>query len=125
MRRANRSVGFNHIALEVGDVEEADLLRQHVRFRCAAGTAWRSRPRRPVHRAPVAAASRATTAAISAWSSTTRTRRQALIAAGVELLPGPFLDFRDSGGNRIEIIGYGNIQFTGPTTSCAAWASPI
>jgi lactoylglutathione lyase len=38
--------------------------------------------------------------------------RQALIAAGVELLPGPFLDFRDPWGNRIEIIGYDNIQFT-------------
>jgi hypothetical protein len=26
--------------------------------------------------------------------------------------PGPFLDFRDPWGNRIEIIGYDNIQFT-------------
>jgi catechol 2,3-dioxygenase-like lactoylglutathione lyase family enzyme len=38
--------------------------------------------------------------------------RQALCDAGVEILPGPFLDFRDPWGNRIEIVGYDNIQFT-------------
>jgi hypothetical protein len=38
--------------------------------------------------------------------------RAALLEAGVEALPGPFLDFRDPWGNRIEIVGYDNIQFT-------------
>ena len=38
--------------------------------------------------------------------------RRALVKAGVEALPGPFLDFRDPWGNRIEIVGYDNIQFT-------------
>ena len=38
--------------------------------------------------------------------------RQALKAAGVTTLPGPFLDFLDPWGNRIEIVGYDNIQFT-------------
>jgi len=38
--------------------------------------------------------------------------RTALGEAGVEVLPGPFLDFRDPWGNRIEIVGYDNIQFT-------------
>src|ERR1700675_1815562 len=38
--------------------------------------------------------------------------RQALAEAGVETLPGPFLDFRDPWGNRIEIVGYDNIQFS-------------
>ena len=38
--------------------------------------------------------------------------RQALCDAGVQILPGPFLDFRDPWGNRIEIVGYDNIQFT-------------
>jgi lactoylglutathione lyase len=32
--------------------------------------------------------------------------------AGVALIGGPFLDFRDPWGNRIEIVGYDNIQFT-------------
>ena len=38
--------------------------------------------------------------------------RNALKAAGVTLLDGPFLDFRDPWGNRVEIVGYENIQFT-------------
>jgi len=40
------------------------------------------------------------------------TVRRALAAAGVNPLPGPFLDFLDPWGNRIEIVGYDNIQFT-------------
>src|SRR6266576_1088465 len=38
--------------------------------------------------------------------------RRALAAAGVKPLPGPFLDFLDPWGNRVEIVGYDNIQFT-------------
>ena len=38
--------------------------------------------------------------------------RNALMAAGVEPLPGRFLDFLDPWGNRVEIVGYDNIQFT-------------
>lgn len=38
--------------------------------------------------------------------------RVALDAAGVKSLGGPFLDFRDPWGNRVEIVGYDNIQFT-------------
>ena len=38
--------------------------------------------------------------------------RKALAAAGVTPLDGPFLDFRDPWGNRVEIVGYENIQFS-------------
>jgi predicted enzyme related to lactoylglutathione lyase len=38
--------------------------------------------------------------------------RKALKAAGIALLDGRFLDFRDPWGNRVEIVGYENIQFT-------------
>ena len=38
--------------------------------------------------------------------------RAALIAAGIQILPERFLDFLDPWGNRIEIVGYDNIQFT-------------
>jgi lactoylglutathione lyase len=38
--------------------------------------------------------------------------RKALADAGIEPLPGPFLDFLDPWGNRIEIVAYDNIQFT-------------
>jgi hypothetical protein len=36
--------------------------------------------------------------------------RRALKDAGVTTLDGSFLDFRDPWGNRIEIVGYDNIQ---------------
>ena len=39
-------------------------------------------------------------------------RRTPRLVAGVKLLPGRFLDFLDPWGNRIEIVGYENIQFT-------------
>jgi len=38
--------------------------------------------------------------------------RKALQVAGVTLIDGPFLDFRDPWGNRVEIVGYDNVQFT-------------
>lgn len=33
-------------------------------------------------------------------------------AAGAEMVPGPFLDFLDPWGNRVEVIAYADIQFT-------------
>ena len=74
-----RVVGFNHVALEVGDIEEAlafygrlfdfDSARQERRHGL-------HRSRRSVHRpAERAASRRPTMAAISAWWSTTRRRR--------------------------------------------------
>jgi len=41
--------------------------------------------------------------------------RKALAEAGIEPLPGPFLDFLDPWGNRIEIVSYQNVQFTKAT----------
>jgi lactoylglutathione lyase len=38
--------------------------------------------------------------------------RRALEAAGVEIIPGPRLDFLDPDGNRVEIVQYDQIQFT-------------
>ncbi|MBV8457929.1 MAG: hypothetical protein JO122_15090, partial [Acetobacteraceae bacterium] len=38
--------------------------------------------------------------------------RRSLMDAHVEIVPGPFLDFRDPWGNRFEIVGYDNVQFS-------------
>ena len=38
--------------------------------------------------------------------------RKALADTGIQTLPGPFLDFLDPWGNRIEIVSYENVQFT-------------
>ena len=114
--RKARAVGFNHVALEVGDIEEAlafwgrlfefelrgksadmafiDLGDQFI----ALQKGRKQAPDDGRHFGLVVDDKEAA--------------RQALKAAGVETLPGPFLDFRDPWGNRIEIVGYDNIQFT-------------
>jgi len=111
-----RVVGFNHVALEVGDIEEAlAFYRRLFEFELRGKSAdmafidlgdqfialqkgRRQAPDDGRHFGLVVDDKEAA--------------RQALTAAGVELLPGPFLDFRDPWGNRIEIVGYENIQFT-------------
>jgi hypothetical protein len=37
--------------------------------------------------------------------------RRALEAAGVEVLPGRFLDFLDPWGNRVQVVQYDQIRF--------------
>ena len=38
--------------------------------------------------------------------------RAALEEAGAEILPGRGLDFRDPWGNRVQVVEYGDVQFT-------------
>ena len=111
-----RAIGFNHVALEVGDIEEAlafygrifdfklrgksktmafiDLADQF--FALQAG---RKQPADDGRHVGLVVDDK-------------EVARAALKAAGVKLIGGRFLDFRDPWGNRIEIVGYDNIQFT-------------
>lgn len=41
--------------------------------------------------------------------------REALAAAGADLLPGRGLNFRDPWGNLVQVVGYEDIQFTKTT----------
>jgi len=111
-----RAVGFNHVALEVGDIEEAlAFYRQLFSFELRSKSdedafidlgdqfiALQKGRKQPAddgrHFGLVVDDKEAV--------------RKALAEAGVKTLPGPFLDFMDPWGNRIEIIGYANIQFT-------------
>ena len=111
-----RAIGFNHIALEVGDLDEAlafygRLFDFTLRGRDEDAVfidlgdqfiALQKGRRQPAddgrHFGLVVDDKEAV--------------RQALIAAGIEIVPGPFLDFLDPWGNRIEIVGYQNLQFT-------------
>ena len=111
-----RAVGFNHVALEVGDIEEAlafygRLFAFELRGKSAdaafidlgdqflALQKGRSQPADDGRHFGLVVDDKEAV-------------RAAMAAAGVAALSGPFLDFRDPWGNRIEIIGYDNIQFT-------------
>ena len=118
MTEANkaRALGFNHVALEVGDIEEAlafygGFLSFELRSKSetmafidlgdqflALSKGRRQAPDDERHLGLVVDDKEAV--------------RKALEGLGVEILPGPFLDFLDPWGNRIEIVGYTNIQFT-------------
>jgi lactoylglutathione lyase len=111
-----RAVGLNHIALEVGDIEEALAFYGRLftfELRGKSGSmafidlgdqfiALQKGREQPAddgrHFGLVVDDKEAA--------------RKALEAAGVKPLDGPFLDFRDPWGNRVEIVGYENIQFT-------------
>ncbi|MGH7073719.1 MAG: VOC family protein [Stellaceae bacterium] len=111
-----RLVGFNHIALEVGDIEEAlafygRIFTFELRGK-SAGMAFIDLGDQFIAlqkgRKQLADDGRH----VGLVVDDKETARAALKAAGVQLIPGPFLDFRDPWGNRIEIVGYDNIQFT-------------
>jgi catechol 2,3-dioxygenase-like lactoylglutathione lyase family enzyme len=111
-----RLVGFNHVALEVGDIEEALAFYRRLfdfELRSRSGSdafidlgdqfialqKGRSQPRDDERHFGLVVDDK-------------ERARKALAEAGVATLPGPFLDFLDPWGNRIEIVGYENIQFT-------------
>jgi lactoylglutathione lyase len=111
-----RLVGLNHIALEVGDLEEAlDFYRQifeiELRGRMqtmafidigdqfiALSEGRTQGPDRARHFGLVVDDKEAV--------------RTALAEAGAEILPGRGLDFRDPGGNHVQVVDYRDIQFS-------------
>ena len=111
-----RAVGFNHIALEVGDIDEAlafygRLFEFELRSKSETsafidlGDQFLALQ---AGRTQAADDTRHFGLVVDDKDAV----RNALVAAGVEPLPGRFLDFLDPWGNRVEIIGYDNIQFT-------------
>jgi lactoylglutathione lyase len=118
MAKANkaRAVGFNHIALEVGDIDEAlafysRLFDFKLRGKSAASAfidlgdqflalqKGRTQPGDDGRHFGLVVDDKDAV-------------RKALTDAGIKPLPGPFLDFIDPWGNRIEIVSYENVQFT-------------
>lgn len=111
-----RALGFNHVALEVGDIDEAiafyerlfDFELQSKNENIAfiyMGDQFinftrgrRQGPDDERHFGIVVDDKEAV--------------RRTLEEMGVEVLPGRFLDFLDPWGNRVEIVSYQNIQFT-------------
>ena len=112
-----RLVGINHIALEVGDIDEAlafyggllDFeLRGRVGSRMAFVDAGDQFIALSAGRSQPADAARHFGLVVDDMQAV----REALAAAGVEILAGSGLDFRDPWGNRIQVVQYDEIQFT-------------
>jgi predicted enzyme related to lactoylglutathione lyase len=111
-----RAIGFNHVALEVGDIEEAlafygRLFDFELRGKddtsafIDLGDQFLALQK---GRTQAADDGRHFGLVVDNKEAV----RKALADAGIEILPGPFLDFLDPWGNRIEIVGYDNVQFT-------------
>ncbi len=111
-----RAVGFNHVAIEVGDIEEAlafygSLFDFELRSKSETmafidlGDQFLALQR---GRSQAADDGRHFGIVVDDKEAV----RQSLAAAGIAPLSGRFLDFQDPWGNRIEIVGYDNIQFT-------------
>lgn len=114
-----RLVGINHVALEVGDIDAA--LEWYGRL---FSFSLRSKGQRNAFidmgdqfinltLAPDAAAGQGVERRHIGIVVDDRSHMIELAkAAGARMLEGPFLDFLDPWGNRLEIIEYANIQFT-------------
>ena len=110
-----RLVGINHVALQVDDIEEAVAFYTE-RFQPTAVD--RSEPHAAFlefgdqflalfQRGP-----RAEEPHFGLVVDDKEQARRMLEEAGVEVLPGRFIDVRDPSGNRIQIVQYDQIQFT-------------
>jgi catechol 2,3-dioxygenase-like lactoylglutathione lyase family enzyme len=111
-----RLVGINHVALEVGDVEEAVAFYGRFfdfslrgRSNGAAFIDIGDQFLALMH-APSAGPDRARHFGLVV-DDKERVRR-ALEDAGIEVFPGRRLDFLDPWGNRVEVVQYDQIQFT-------------
>src|SRR5213082_1400290 len=114
--RKARAVGFNHVALEVGDIEEALAFYGRL-FDFKLRGKSKTMAFIDLGDQFLALQKGRTQAAddgrhFGLVVDDKEAVRKALADAGVETLPGPFLDFLDPWGNRIEVVGYDNIQFT-------------
>ena len=111
-----RLVGLNHVALEVGDVDEALAFYGRVfeftlRGR-GAGMAFIDMGDQFVALSSGRAQPPDSHRHVGLVVDDKEAARRALEEAGAEILPGGGLDFRDPWGNHVQVVEYGEIQFT-------------
>jgi len=111
-----RLVGFNHVAIEVGDIDQAlDFYGKLFTFELRSrepgmafidlGDQFLALQETP-HPSPTGGRH------FGLVVEDKEAARKAIDALGIRIEPGPFLDFRDPWGNLVEVVGYTNIQFT-------------
>lgn len=109
-------VGFNHVAIEVGDIEQAlDFYGKLFTFELRSrepGMAFIDLGDQFLALQETPNPSPTGGRHFGLVVEDKEAARQAILAAGIKIEPGPFLDFRDPWGNLVEIVGYANIQFT-------------
>jgi lactoylglutathione lyase len=111
-----RLVGFNHVAVEVGDVEEAldfygRIFEVELRGR-SPGMAFIEAGDQFIALSEGRSGPPDDHRHIGLVVDDKRAIRRALREAQVEILPGRGLDFLDPWGNRWQVVEYGEIQFT-------------
>ena len=115
MEHRPRLVGVNHVALQVDDIEEAvvfyvELFEPDAVDRSEPHAAFLELGDQFI--ALFERGSREEEPHFGLVVDDKQAARQKLAAAGVEVLPGPRLDFRDPSGNRVQVVQYDQIQFT-------------
>jgi lactoylglutathione lyase len=111
-----RLVGINHVALEVGDVDEAlafygRIFDYTLRGR-VPGMAFIDMGDQFVALAEGRSQARDDHRHFGLVVDDKAAVRRALASAGVEIRPGRGLDFHDPWGNLVQVVEYGDIQFT-------------
>jgi catechol 2,3-dioxygenase-like lactoylglutathione lyase family enzyme len=111
-----RLVGTNHVALEVGDLEEAlafygRIFELKLRGR-VPGMAFIDMGDQFVALAEGRSQGPDEERHVGLVVDDREAARRALEEAGAEILPGRGLDFRDPWGNRFQIVDYRDVQFT-------------
>lgn len=111
-----RAMGINHVALEVGDIEEAlAFYGQFFTFELRGrgeGRAFIDLGDQFIALFEGRSQSADEHRHFGLVVDDKELARRTLEAKGIEILPGPFVDFKDPWGNRIQIVGYREIQFT-------------
>ena len=116
MSQKARAVGINHLALEVGDIEEAlafygDFLEFSLRSK-SENAAFIDLGDQFINLTKVDAQPKDNHRHFGLVVSDKETVRASLAEMGVEMASSRFRDFYDPWGNRIEIVGYDNSQFS-------------
>jgi catechol 2,3-dioxygenase-like lactoylglutathione lyase family enzyme len=111
-----RAVGINHVALEVDDVDAAlefygALFDLKLRGR-HGGMAFIDLGDQFINLSPKRTQSPDGARHFGLVVDDRQAVRRALEKLGVEILPGPGLDFLDPWGNHLQVVQYDGIQFT-------------